>query len=69
MELCHLLLYKVGRSHSAYQTLNAHENLLDCYLNNFLEENLKEKKWSNISESGENTPTKIGAYTLDINPY
>ena len=35
MELCHLLLYKIGRSHSAYQTLNAHEHLLDCYLNNF----------------------------------
>ena len=24
---------------------------------------------SNISESGETTPTKIGVYTLDINPY
>ena len=31
--------------------------------------NLAVLEGSNISESGETTPTKIGVYTLDINPY
>ena len=31
--------------------------------------NLAVFEGSNISESGETTPTKIGVYTLDINPY
>ena len=31
--------------------------------------NLVVLEGSNISESGETTPTKIGVYTLDINPY
>ena len=31
--------------------------------------NLAVLEGSNISESRETTPTKIGVYTLDINPY
>ena len=31
--------------------------------------NLAVLEGSNISESGVTTPTKIGVYTLDINPY
>ena len=31
--------------------------------------NLAVLEGSNISESGKTTPTKIGVYTLDINPY
>ena len=31
--------------------------------------NLAVFEGSNISETGETTPTKIGVYELDINPY
>ena len=31
--------------------------------------NLAVLEGSNISKSGETTPTKIGVHTLDINPY